>query len=148
MFKVFQSATGLLWIAVSRKKNRFVNVRFIFYLSIIFCWFRFVFLLSRFVSFRFCLLRFVTVIFGYGRKNIIRISYQNVHHFSASCALCNFLRFIENKKYIWLIPNPFKVTINTVTPWSSMQWKPTPWSNLRVVHETTQSTPLNIYLWS
>jgi hypothetical protein len=38
--------------------------------------------------------------FGYGRKNIIRISYQNVHHFSASCALCNCLRFIENKKYI------------------------------------------------
>jgi hypothetical protein len=29
-----------------------------------------------------------------------------------------------------------------------MRWKPTPWSDLRVAHGTTQSTPLIIYLWS
>jgi hypothetical protein len=38
--------------------------------------------------------------FGYGRKKIIRISYQKAHHFPASCVLCKFLRFIEKKKYI------------------------------------------------
>ena len=33
--------------------------------------------------------------------------------------------------------------------WSlSIRWKPTPWSDLQVAHETTQSTPLDIYLWS
>ena len=39
-------------------------------------------------------------------EKIIRISYQKAHHFPASCVLCKFLRFIEKKKYIWLIPNP------------------------------------------
>ena len=78
------------------------------------------------------------------KKKIIRISYQKAHHFPASCVLCKFLRFIEQKKYIWLIPNPLsrKWQVNKVTPWSSIRWKPTPWSNLRVAHETT---PLDIY---
>ena len=40
------------------------------------------------------------------KKKIIRISYEKAHHFSASCVLCKYLRFIEKKKYIWLIPNP------------------------------------------
>jgi hypothetical protein len=40
------------------------------------------------------------------KKIIIRISYQKAHHFPASCVLCKFLRFIEKKKCIWLIPNP------------------------------------------
>jgi hypothetical protein len=40
------------------------------------------------------------------KKKIIRISYQKAHHFPAFCVLCKYLRFIEKKKYIWLIPNP------------------------------------------
>jgi hypothetical protein len=44
--------------------------------------------------------------FGYGRKEIIRISYRKAHHFPASCVLCKFLRFIEKKKHNWLIANP------------------------------------------
>jgi hypothetical protein len=40
------------------------------------------------------------------KKKIIRISYQKAHHFPASCVLYKFLRFIEKKKYVWLIPNP------------------------------------------
>jgi hypothetical protein len=40
------------------------------------------------------------------------------------------------------------VVVNKVTAWSSIQWKLTPWSDLRVAHETTHSTPLDIYLWS
>jgi hypothetical protein len=83
------------------------------------------------------------------KKIIIRISYKKAHHFPASCVLCKFLRFIEKKKYIWLIPNPLsRKRRSTVTPWSSIRWKPTSWSDLRVAHETTQSTPLDIYLWS
>jgi hypothetical protein len=56
---------------VSRKKNRFVNVRFIFYLFMIFYWFRFVsfllclfsfrFVSARFVSFRFCFVSYFTI---------------------------------------------------------------------------------------
>ena len=40
------------------------------------------------------------------KKRIIRISYEKAHHFPASCVLCKFLRFLEKKKYIWLIANP------------------------------------------
>jgi hypothetical protein len=45
-----------------------------------------------------------------------------------------------------LIPNPHSKKRRSAK--SSIQWKPTPWSDLRVAHETTQSTPLDIYLWS
>jgi hypothetical protein len=43
------------------------------------------------------------------KKNLISISYEKAHHFPASCVLCKFLRFLEKKKYIWLIPNPLSM---------------------------------------
>jgi hypothetical protein len=40
------------------------------------------------------------------KKTIIRISYKKSHDFLSTYVLCKFLRFIEKKKYICLIPNP------------------------------------------
>jgi hypothetical protein len=80
VIKIFQFATGILWIGVSCKKESFRSCLFrIFYLLIIF-WFRFVSVVfrlfrfvcalscfvsvvSRFASFRFCLFRFVSFLF-------------------------------------------------------------------------------------
>jgi hypothetical protein len=59
------------------------------------------------------------------KKKIIRISDQKAHHFPASCVLCKFLRFIEKKRYICLIPNPLsRKRRSTVTPWSSIRGNP------------------------
>ena len=79
ILKVFQSTTGLLRIAVSCKKNRFVNVRFIFIyrlffvgiVSFFFCLVSFSFVsdVSLFVSIRFCLLRFVSFLFRFSFYN-------------------------------------------------------------------------------
>ena len=88
------------------------------------------------------------------KTKIIRISYKKAHPFPASCVLCTLLRFIEKKKYIiqiYLIDIKStlqEATVNNVTPWSSIRWKPTPWSDRRVAHDTTQFIPLDIYLWS
>jgi hypothetical protein len=46
------------------------------------------------------------------KKKIIRISYQKAHHFPASCVLCKFLKFIEKKKYIWLIPQKLWIVVS------------------------------------
>ena len=55
--------------------------------------------------------------------------------------ICNFHRKAE----IYLIDtnSPLQeATVNKVTPWSSIRWNPTPWSDLRVAHATTQSTAI------
>ena len=61
--KIFQSATGILWIVVSCKKNRFVNFCFVF--LFIDDFFGFVSFLLYLVSFRFVSLRFCFILFRF-----------------------------------------------------------------------------------
>ena len=67
ILKVFQSATCILWIVVSCKENRFVNVSlFFFYLLMIVFFVSFLLCARfRFVSFRFCLFRFVSFLVSF-----------------------------------------------------------------------------------
>jgi hypothetical protein len=124
------------------KKNCFVNVCFLFFIY----WWFFCFVSLRFVSFLLYhvlyLLWLVSFRFASFRKKIIRISYEKAYHFPVSCVLCKFLRFIEKNRYQISSPGSggqqsHLMVFNT--------WKLTPWSNLRVAHETTQSTTLDIY---